>query len=282
MKYFFFVLVFCSTAWPQTKTGSVAVYFSSQNQIAMAADSRAVFNDKRGHDDTDCKIRAFGSEFFVVITGFASHGKDAFAPSWSGYKDARNAWLTATHLKGGLSARRLVDTVAEEWATAMETENHLKTPAAIDAIRLTEFGGGSVVVSAFFGATDKDGELVAATTDISVDLPLFDKRHEVKLSHVTKDVPLGNMGVLGFPEIVTEFHFQTTDRARKLMSRYLRKISRLTPEAQNAAQAAKLVELSIELHPRKEFLAKPVDELQLVRGKGINWLARKPGCKNQE
>src|SRR2546425_12909916 len=103
MKCFFLILIFCPVAWPQIQAGSVAVYSFSQNEITMAADSRVVFNGGR-HADTKCKIRAFGNKFFVVITGFAAHDTDANGPEWSGYKDARDAWMKAGHLKGGLSA----------------------------------------------------------------------------------------------------------------------------------------------------------------------------------
>ena len=72
------------------------------------------------------------------------------------------------------------------------------------------------------------------------------------------------MGI--FHQSFNEYYVQTTPRAKRFMTNYLKTLS---PTSRNANLAKKLVELSIEPDPKNAYLGLPVDELELERGRGI-------------
>jgi len=280
MNNLLMLVAFCNLAWPQTQTGSIAVFILSENEITVAADSRSVNSVTGIHDDTSCKIRAFGDKFFFVMAGPGGHKADAAGPRWSANGDAREAWRMAIRLGMVSSAQRLTDEVAEQWARSMES--HFMKPTIMKALRSTLWGG-NVLASGLFGSTNPERELAVAKVDIFVDLELFDSKGIVKLRHEISEGPkLVPGGSMGLGEIATEYIFETSARAKRDMEAYKRTISNLTPSAQYGGIASKLVEWSVSLHPRHEFLGLPVDELQLSKGGSIRWLKLKRGCKEQE
>jgi hypothetical protein len=271
MKSLFMFVIFCNLAWPQTETGTVVVFVLSENEITVAAESRAVQSDTGKPDDTSCKIRAFGDQFFFSMAGPSGHKQDAAGPGWSAYRDARSAWRKAGKLGMVSSAQGLTNDVAERWAVFME--GRLNERKVIKEIRHTLWG--NTVASGLFGGTNRAGEIAVTRTDIFVDLPLFDRKGIVKLWHdKVERQKLRDGGALGLGEIAAEYVQRTTETTRQNRN--------LSPGEQDAEIARKLVELSITMHPRREMLGGKIDELRLDRGKGITWLKLKQNCKKQE
>jgi hypothetical protein len=271
MKWFVVFALFCEMAWPQTETGTVVVFIVSQNGITVAADSRIVDALTRKHDDTGCKIRAFGNEFFFAAAGTAGHIQDAAGSGWSSYADAKHAWQHAQKLAMVSSAQRMTDDVAKEWAESMK--EHLNKYERIKPMR--DLMHGNNLGSALFGGTNAAGELGVTRADLTINLALFDSRQIVQLSSDTVELPdLHDGGTLGLGEIAAQ-NMRTTYAA-------IKQRHDLSPSAQDAEIARKLVELSIDLHPRREMLGRPVDELRLSKGAGITWISLKDNCKKKD
>lgn len=261
----------CNLAWPQVETGTVVVFVSSQNEITVAADSRSLNSITRIHNDYSCKIRVFGDKFFFAMAGPVD-GYDAAGHGWSTYTESKAAWRRAVrnpHMVS--SAQKLTNDVAEHWINSMDS--HQRDYRAIMAIRDT-IQAGNALASAIFGATDSAGNLGLTRATILIDLDLLDKKKVVRLTHEIVERPkLGDGGTLGLGEIAAQYAVPTTVRIRQGI---------FSPSAQDAEIARKLVELTIQLHPRKEMLGGEIDELQLWSGVGVTWISRKNTCKEQE
>jgi hypothetical protein len=281
MKCLATVLACCSLAWPQLKNGSVADYIFIQNELIVAADSRA--SDGKGHHtDTECKLRVLSNQVFFVATGVSGGQKTAVAPEWSTYDDAKQAWKNSSRFAGMSALQNVVHTAAESWAAVMQDRLDHFTAISLMRPQLQMDNTGvegpfRAIEQGIFGATNDRGELAASQASVDVNLKEFDSRHVVQLRHSVTDLKFGDGGAIGLSQIVKEFTQQTSQRAEKFMAPYA---GNPLEEARNINLARKLIERSIELHPQREFLGLPVDELTLRRGKGIQWLQVKPSCRN--
>ena len=63
-----FLLSPISAATAQVKTGTVLYVDLSKDEFTVAADSRSIFLGGN-HDDTECKILAFGNQFVFGMAG---------------------------------------------------------------------------------------------------------------------------------------------------------------------------------------------------------------------
>src|SRR5712671_2893566 len=70
MKWFLpaFRLFSVSVVWPQVKTGTVIYIDLAKDEFTFAADSRTN-SSGGGHEDTECKILAFGNYFVFSMAG---------------------------------------------------------------------------------------------------------------------------------------------------------------------------------------------------------------------
>jgi hypothetical protein len=82
----------------------------------------------------------------------------------------------------------------------------------------------------------------------------------------------------GLLEIAQEFGDQKSERAKNYMTWFSDQISEQTAPKQRAMTAAKLVELSILLHPKNAELGFPIDVLQLNKTTGVQWIQKKQNC----
>jgi len=266
IKVFLFVVACGVSAWAQAKTGTVVVYLSVNDEIIVAADSRVVNAQTGRHSDKDCKLCAFGKNFFFVSAGAAAQ-EDPSHATWSGVKDAHDAWKDASRLDAISAAQSVTHDAAKRWASVMQS--HFDNPEAMASIRPILAGAETnVIAAAMFGYASAT-EVAATRVIIKADMP--PELHDVPTGQQ------GEMSGLGFGEIVNEYVARQTPRAKQFMSSYQE--GRLTSKEYRDL-AAKLVQLSIDLHPKRAFLGPPIDELTLQRGKGITWLQVKPNCQN--
>lgn len=195
------------------RTGSVVVYFISQDEITVAADSRITNTLSGAHEDTYCKIRAFGDHFVVAVAGITQGDR------WSSPDIAKHVWKAEQN--GRLTPEEFANEVANGWLSRVQA--HLQNQREISQAR-RELEGG-VVTYALFGATDSVGRLAAARATIAVDLALFDSKHIVHLIPKLEPLQLGSGGTLGLGEIANEYYKRTTSRADQYMKSYLATIA---------------------------------------------------------
>jgi hypothetical protein len=273
------IMTLRSPAWAQMQHGTVIYFDFSQDDLTIAADSRTGAAGRTV--DTECKISAFGDQFIFAVSGLArrttSLPSGSEVTKWTAQSIARSAWQTATSDNRSGSAPMLVAGVAAKWLSRME--NNFASP---DAIRLARpylaQSDEHILAEGLFAATDKAGNLSMKAATIFVDLPLFDSTGQIRLWHETYDGKPDTWGSTGYDEVVEEFKRRTSERARQYMQQFEGSISALTKSEQRASLAAKLIELSILYHPKKEILGPPIDVLQLVRGSGVHWIHRKESC----
>jgi len=221
-----------------------------------------------GHNDTECKISAFGDKFVFVMAGLVK------GPGWDAHAVAREVWQNES--KSIPDATQIVQSVSQEWAKRME--EIYKRPEVISGIRdhatreqvLTNT---VVLTNAVFSATDKTGALVVHGMNITYSLDILGT-----VSHDEIDVQPNSWISGGRDEIINEFLNRTSLRADQYMAEFVEQIRSLPPSDRRAALASKLLEWSIQLHPNNSELAFPIDVLQLRRTTGVHWISLKPSC----
>jgi hypothetical protein len=264
------VLALSQFAWPQIKSGSVVVVEREQGKLTVASDSRST-TDTGKHDDTDCKIFAFGSKFIFTMAGVISIQN----PKWDAQSVAREIWERESKT---VSSTPLLQRVGDKWIEAAERVYSL--PRVIQDVR-KHSGKIPVIANAFFAAIDNSGKLQTRAINIGFDMRLFDATGKVKLTHDIGELQPNSLLVGGLGEVVNEFNFQATPRAKSYMSWFKAHIADLPLDRQHAELNSKFIELSILLHPRSKELGFPVDVLQLQEGTGVRWVWRKPNCAAQ-
>src|SRR6266852_284041 len=80
-----FLLFLAPIAWSQLKTGTVIYVDLAKNEFTFAADSRLTMTNG-GHDDTECKILAFGNQFALAMSGVVK------VANWDAHAVARRIW----------------------------------------------------------------------------------------------------------------------------------------------------------------------------------------------
>jgi hypothetical protein len=133
-------------AWSQLQTGTVIYINFAQGEVTISADSRMNIV-AGGHDDTECKISAFGSKFVFSMAGAAR------IDQWNAHSVAREIWERESkiHFDATLLARTV-----KGWIEAVEP---------IYGIHVAEIrkhmnsGDAPVIATAFFAAADKAGTI---------------------------------------------------------------------------------------------------------------------------
>jgi hypothetical protein len=257
------------TAWSQIKTGTV-LYVDFEDELTIAADSRMTFGNGL-HDDQECKISAFGNQFVFAMAGVVKREQEP----WNAHTVARQVWEEES--KKEVDPVRLVQIIANKWVTQME--EIYKQSRIFPELRKIQPENTGVLANGVFGASNGAGVIAAYSTNITFDRPLFDSSSVVSIGHNGTIVPRGQFSA-GHDEIAMEFGQQTSGRAKEYMDRFMPQLPSGKSE-KRAAIAAKLIELSILLHPKSSELGFPVDVVQLAPKTGVSWVALKPNCPKQ-
>lgn len=250
----------------ETGAGSIVFVIFTPDNLTIAADSRLT-RLAGGHDDTECKISAFGSKFAFAMAGVVFTSGDG-----NPHSIARGIWQAKTRTNP--STTELISDVAEEWTDKME--KLYAQSGAIGGIRKRT--GGESLATAYFAATDRTGQTILADVQINFDGQLFDKSGRIHITHDKRILRSDNWYSAGRHEIADEYIKGTSDRAKTFMVPFRTQLAALAPSERDAKMASKLVELSILLHPLKADLAPPVDVLQMKPGIGTHWVSIKPNC----
>src|ERR1700676_2408288 len=262
MKYFLLlVLLVGQIAWPQIKTGTVMYADFSQDEITISADSRMNIPETGGHDDTECKISAFGDKFAFAMAGAV---KSSGESGWNGHTIARKIWQSESTKT---DAAKLVISVSDRWVTAME--DVYRAPEVIRKLRKHMPDSGTIA-NGIFIATDTSGNLIVRAMNIWLDLPLFDLTGFVHLLHSGDFLSVGHSLGAGLDEVVDEFQEQSSARAKEYIEWFRTQLASMTPSQRRATVATKFIELSTLLHPRNSEMGFPIDVLQLRKTTGIH------------
>jgi len=268
IKYLIPLVLFLSQfAWPQVETGSVIFADFEQDEITIAADSRKNIPENGSHDDSECKISAFGKKFVFSLAGTIER-----SGHWNARSVARKTWESESKVA---SKTPLLDRVVAGWIKAMW--KFYGEPDTISNIK-KHMTGDPVVATAIFAALDKSDTLRMKAVNIDFDPRLFDTENKVKLIDDVSEIPANSHVSMGHDEIAEEFYAGASPRAKDYMTRYVSQIAGLPLHQRRAELFSKLIELSVSLHPNKDQLALPVDVLQIRKGTGVYWARVKPNC----
>jgi hypothetical protein len=275
-KIFLLVVAGTPIAWPQVRSGTVIYLHVGKDEVTVAADSRTSAFDPSGqpagHNDSECKISMFGSQFVFVHAGIV--GGDA--KKWSPHSVALQAWKEQTLSQG--TAEALVHGVAESWVARMEELLNDQNIINIQRRRM-RMGSDPVLVTALFAGTDSSGGMAVRAAEITFDLKLFDSANVIRLMHDGFDPSEGHNVSGGHSEIVDEFVAKSSARAAEYMAWFDQRISALPTSDQQAELASKYIELSILLNEHRDELGFPVDVVQLRRKSGVFKRLLKPNCQ---
>jgi hypothetical protein len=262
-----------STVSAQVSTGTVIYVDLSKDEFTIAADSRTTFSSG-AHDDTECKILAFGNQFVFTMAGVVEN------QNWNAHVVARRIWQTES-LKES-DPVKLAQIVGERWATEMEA--NYRDASVINNVRLmrTNETQSEVLATAVFLATNDLSEMIVYAISIDYDPKAFTSENLMRTHHDGFVISAPISAVTGGrDEIISEFNSQTSERAREYFKWFIPTISNLPPSQRRALYASKLIELSILLHPKADELGFPIDVLQLRPKSGVSWVSLKPNCARQ-
>jgi hypothetical protein len=210
------LLLSSQLVWPQVETGSVVVGTFDQDEITIAADSRKTMLETGIHDDTECKISAFGNNFVFAVAGTAGS-----VGGWTAASVARTTWEAESKVA---SDTPLLDRVVDGWIKAMEKIYGDPELIAIVRRRITDV---PVVATAAFAAMDKSGNLGLEGINILFDLNLFDTTKQVRLFHSVFAAPVGATIATGRNDVALEFRYKTTQRAKDYANWYETRVDNL-------------------------------------------------------
>ena len=260
----------------QMNSGTVVVFYISDDKIAISADSRSLIvrGDKvTSVNDQTCKIAALGDHALFGASGFARYIK-------SGHNDPAPEYDFATNARRAYSANsRAIASVAESWAKEVipQMTAVLRLHPGTFSFLKGEFAGGGVfLTSTYYGEI----RVYAVNVSYHKDNAVAPFTSEV-LNLAPCTTAIGPYCVLGKTEVAMEFASLKTARARQEAATWeARKSSRVDDD--EALRTARLVDLSIAYAPDRYWgyadVAGAVDTAILKRGGTVQWLARKSEC----
>jgi hypothetical protein len=271
LKISLLILVARYPAYGQLKAGSVMYVDFERDEVTIGADSRMTIGETGRHDDTECKVYAFGRYFVFAMTGLAKNwGSD----TWDAHVIARRVWKDASDSIA--DPVQLVPIVADKWSRTMENVYSRPDVIAVVRQRLSEPDGA--ISNAILAATNADGKLIVQSVNIGFDLPLMHTKGIARVKREINNVVAGTSISGGHDEIIGELLTRSSFRSRELLTSLQQQVSGMSPSERRATIVSKFIEWSILLNPNKDELAFPVDLLQLRSKTGVHWVRIKPNC----
>jgi hypothetical protein len=263
-------VIFCLgislSAIAQTESSGTIVYVSwSQNEIAIAADSRQ--SGAHSYWDTGCKIAAFGNKLIFAMTGRSSPGVD---PSWDAYAVASKQFDRITRER---TADHLANRLADAWGEDVKAEFERLGDMALGGL------DDNHVAIGIFADFEQDGTLLIVVSDVTYEKRLVHS----KISVQTEIIPpnSGNGYFLGHAEVVSEINAANTPHGIEWHNELRDRVRAKADEV--AEEAIGFVDLTIQNLPKTKtdidgipfsVVGPPIAAVRLVRGKGIDWVAK--------
>ncbi|MGO9270797.1 MAG: hypothetical protein ACLQOO_11185 [Terriglobia bacterium] len=258
----------------QVEAGTLVVLNSSQDEIAVAADSRT--HNATTYIDNRCKISALGNELI-----FAASGKTGYGPLgganlvWDSHAIAHDKFRMIAHNK---RTQNLPLRLATSWGRKVKRQ--LQLDLIHDRDETLSGVVGDTLTSALFAGFNAKG--ISIITG-KITYRFTPKGKPITTFTITNEFERPRAVFIGDTGIADEFSASTTTRAVQ----WRQEASIQAAKAQDAVAlfAIKIVDLSIEYSPGMIIDGKiipsiggPVDALRLVRGHGIEWIQRKANC----
>lgn len=268
-----FVILVSLHAIAQIESGTIIVLNSSQNEIAVAADSRS--HNATTYVDNRCKISALGNELIFAASGKTGYGQlNGTRLVWDAHAIAHEKFrqLDRKHTK------TLPLKLATSWGN--EVKKKLQTDLINDRAETISGANGDRLTAAIFAAFNSNG--ISIITG-QVTYRFRDNGKPVTAFTITNKIERPIAVFIGDAEIADEFNANATSRAAQWRDEA--NIEATKAQDSVAFLAIKIVGLSIEFQPVKiingnmmHTIGGPIDALRLIHGQGIEWIQRKANC----
>lgn len=254
----------------QVETGTFVVIRSSQKEIVVAADSRAIVGG--AIDDNSCKISALGDNLIFAAAGETGVTHKSRGLSWDSRTTARDLFLR-------LSRQRADEPMPIRLAIAWG--NEVKTKLKIEATHNKAISKGKTpgmdLTSGVFAGFYENAPLIVVggiTYEVNSG-GVFDPQFSIRSIYRTPQTV-----ILGDTAIAAKLGAPATSRSQ----RWIRSLP-FSPDP-IARFAIGAVNFAIQYSPTRiggngryvSDIAGPVDAVRLVRFAGPEWIQIKPKC----
>jgi hypothetical protein len=249
----------------QSAAGTVVVIGLSQTKIVIAVDSRG-FDDAGKYRDDICKIVRLDDYSVFTAAGNIIHAHDGRA-LWDAQSEARRAFRDAQ--KAGSS--RVLRAAARSWGERMVAS--INQGLVADPAGSTKMVEGNIFLTGVFAGL-QNGATALYQVEIAFDPATRQAREKFYPERPRATV---HFAALGRNEIVSEVVAGRTHFARVEQRKWATAERSLALRDRDVRWAMRLVQLTMEYHPKKIDVGGPTDALVITR-RGIRWVERKPGC----
>ena len=249
----------------QSAAGTVVVIGLSQTKIVIAVDSRG-FDDAGKYRDDICKIVRLDDYSVFTAAGNIIHAHDGRA-LWDAQSEARRAFRDAQ--KAGSS--RVLRAAARSWGERMVAS--INQGLVADPAGSTKMVEGNIFLTGVFAGL-QNGATALYQVEIAFDPATRQAREKFYPERPRATV---HFAALGRNEIVSEVVAGRTHFARVEQRKWAAAERSIALRDRDVRWAMRLVQLTMEYHPKKIDVGGPTDALVITR-RGIRWVERKPGC----
>jgi hypothetical protein len=268
----FLSLIIALNAAAQVESGTLIVLNASQDEIAVAADSRSY--SAAGQFDDRCKITTLGDKFIFAASGNTAYGPNGGRPYWDVHAIAKNIFAD---LSNEATIKSVPIDLATKWGREVkrQIEIYLKRDGPSGILEGTE---NSTVTSAVIAGFVDDHPLIVT---VSVNYQTVGDG-QISINWSIRNIfEKPNAVMLGRENIANELFSGQTQRA--IEWREALKTHTGDPMATPAIEAIRfsianypLVSIHGQMRPP---LGGPIDALRIARHGGIEWIQRKAECK---
>lgn len=271
-----FCILFSALANAQFQHGTVVVFLVSTDRVIVAADSRASEPGGRSNDHA-CKIAALGTQLLFTEAGVAAGTHTILVSrNWSVRQEAIRAF---SKFQVSRSRADPVDQVSANWLRSVKRLYLRELKSNREGV-LSATTNDVLMTSSFVGL-DRTGQVKVREIGISFDRAKLEKTGVPGLTvinhlwHITSQ-PAPK--VVGHSEIAEEFAYQSTERGRAAQQRWQLEANAHRNQDTGLLYAVFLVDLTSSYAPPEWGVGGPVDEVEVLPKRGIQWIHRKPEC----
>ena len=249
----------------QSAAGTVVVVGLSQTKIVLAVDSRG-FDDFGKYRDDICKIVMLDNYSVFTAAGTIIHARDGHA-LWDAQEQARHAFQDAQ--RAGSS--RLLRAAARSWGDRMVAS--INQALAADPVGSRKMVENNIFLTGVFLGV-QNGAAAMYQVEIAYDPGT---QQAIQKFYAERPRPTMHFAALGRNQIVTEVVAGQTHFARVEQRKWAAAGRSIALRDRDVRWAIRLVQLTMEYHPKKIDVGGPTDALEITH-RGVHWVARKPGC----
>ena len=263
MKRLIVICAFCVAAHAQVG-GTIIVFDLTHDGFFIAADSRAMFQNK-APEDNHCKIAAVNQDTIFAVSAAAAYPADTSDPvhPWDAIREARRASVGTVIIPA--NSQDAVNRIADAWVTSMVLNWKSVKKFHPEKVKEAARRGKGILTNGIF-ATANNGT-------ISVTLRTIRLAHNMVVPETVPmpcvvDVPCAS----GELDIFNEFTGRTSDRAKGREGDL---------PSSPRSKVIRLVALTIT-YDKTGKVGGPIDALQLGMNGRITWFQQKDWCPEDD